>query len=200
MPKSLFFFILVFALVGLNCKSSEFKSPTIQIKTIFGDIYVELYPDKAPKTVAGFLSYVDSGYFKETSFYRELKKEDQPTNAFKSEIIQGGLWKSNLEKQQTIPGIPHESTKETGLLHKAGIISLARSEPGTASTEFFICLTDLPVYDYGGGASPEEERLGFSAFGKVVKGFDVIKQIYAQPDLQTHFKTPVRIFNIVRAR
>lgn len=200
MSKRLIPLFLMLALAGFNCTPSGFKSPTIRIKTIFGDIYVELYPDKAPKTVAGFLSFVDSGYFRETNFYRVLKKEDQPSNAFKSEIIQGGLWKSNLEKQKTIPGIPHETTRETGILHKAGVISLARMEAGTASTEFFICLTDQPVYDYGGGASPEEEKLGYSAFGRVVEGFDVVKKIYNQPDLGTQFITPVRIFNIERVK
>lgn len=200
MSKRLMPFILILALAGFNCNPSGFKDPTIQIQTIFGDIYVELYPDKAPKTVAGFLSFVDAGYFRETSFYRVLKREDQPSNAFKSEIIQGGLWKSDLEKQKTIPGIPHETTRETGILHKAGVISLARMEAGSANTEFFICLTDQPVYDYGGGASPEEEKLGYSAFGRVVKGFDVVKKIYDQPDMGTQFITPVRIFNIVRAK
>lgn len=200
MSKRLIPLFLILALIGFNCTPSGFKSPTIEIKTTFGDIFVELYPDKAPKTVAGFLSYVDAGYFKEINFYRVLKKEDQPSNAFKSEIIQGGLWRTDLEKQKTIPGIPHETTKETGILHKAGVISLARSEPGSASTEFFICLTDQPVYDYGGGASPEKERLGYSAFGRVVKGFDVVKKIYQQPDIGTQFTTPVRIFNIVRVK
>lgn len=200
MSKRLIPFLFILVLTGFNCTPSGFKSPTIQIKTIFGDIFVELYPDKAPKTVAGFLSYIDSGYFKETSFYRVLKKEDQPTNAFKSQIIQGGLWRSDLEKQKTIPGIPHESTKETGILHKAGVISLARSEPGTASTEFFICITDQPVYDAGGEASPEKEKLGFSSFGRVVKGFDVVKKIYEQPDMGTQFVTPIRILNIVRVK
>lgn len=197
-------FSLLLSLLSLilisGCTGNQYKDPTIQIKTIFGDIYVELYPDKAPKTVSGFLSYVDAGYFKETNFYRVLKREDQPSNAFKSEIIQGGLWRSDLEKQKSIPGIPHETTKETGILHKAGVISLARNEPGTANTEFFICVTDQPVYDYGGGASPETEKLGYSAFGKVVKGFDVVKKIHAQPDIGAQFVTPVRIFDIVRAK
>ncbi len=200
MSNRLNFLFILFAIAGFNCTPSGFKSPTIQIKTIFGDIFVELYPDKAPKTVAGFLSYVDAGYFKEINFYRVLKKEDQPSNAFKSQIIQGGLWRSDLGKQKTIPGIPHETTKETGILHKAGVISLARMEAGSASTEFFICLTDQPVYDYGGGASPEEEKLGYAAFGRVVKGFDVVKKIYEQPDMGTQYITPVRIFNIVRAK
>jgi peptidyl-prolyl cis-trans isomerase A (cyclophilin A) len=200
MSKKLFPIFLLLVIAGFNCTPSGFKSPTIEIKTTFGNIYVELYPGKAPKTVAAFLSYIDSGYFKEINFYRVLKKEDQPSNAFKSEIIQGGLWKTNLEKQKMIPGIPHESTRETGILHKTGVISLARMEAGTASTEFFICLSDQPVYDYGGGASPEAEKLGYSAFGKVVKGFEVVKKIHAQPDIATQFNPPIRIFNIVRVK
>ena len=200
MSKQLLLLFLITTFAVISCNPSAYNDPTIQIKTIFGDIFVELYPDKAPKTVAGFLSFVDAGYFNETNFYRVLKREDQPSNAFKSEIIQGGLWKADLDKQKTIPGIPHETTKETGILHKAGVISLARMEAGSANTEFFICLTDQPVYDYGGGASPEEEKLGYSAFGRVVKGFDVVKKIYDQPDMGTQFITPVRIFDIVRAK
>ena len=200
MPKRLIPFFLLLAVIGFHCTPSDFKSPTIEIKTTFGVIYVELYPEKAPKTVAAILSYIDSGYFKEINFYRVLKKDDQPSNAFKSEIIQGGLWKANLDKQKTIPGIPHESTRGTGILHKAGVISLARMEAGSANTEFFICLTDQPVYDYGGGASPEAEKLGYSAFGKVVKGFDVVKKIHSQPDIGTQFVTPIRNFNIVRVK
>lgn len=191
-----FFFLLIVGNAG--CDNGDFKDPTIKIETQFGDIYVELYPDKAPKTVKGFLSYVDAGYFKNTNFYRVLKREDQPSNAFKSELIQGGLWDVDYKKQKSIPGIPHESTKETGLLHKAGTISLARAEPGTASTEFFICLTDQPVYDFGGEASPE--GLGFSPFGKVVRGMKIVKQINMQPNTSTTFLRPIKIWNIVRVK
>lgn len=193
------FLLFLIGTLFYSCEdTSSFKSPTIKIVTGYGDIYVELFPDKAPKTVAGFLSFVDSGYFKNSSFYRVLKKEDQPSNAFKSQLIQGGLWQVDYKKQITIPGIPHESTKETGILHKRGTISLARSAPGTASTEFFICLTDLPVYDYGGEASPD--GLGFSAFGKVVKGMSVVKAIQQGPDNNTSFLTPPRIYSITRVK
>ena len=194
--RILFYLFLSLALAGIQCMQTEYKQPTIKIQTNFGDIIVELYPEKAPKTVAGFLSFIDSGYFKNSSFYRVLKKEDQPSNAFKSELIQGGIWQTDYKKQITIPGIPHESTKESGLLHKTGIISLARAAPGTASTEFFICLSDQPVYDYGGEASPE--GLGFAPFGKVIKGMAIVRQIHSQPDVDTRFTPPIKIKNIKR--
>lgn len=196
--KMRFALLLLITVISLHCTQNNFKEPTIKIESIFGNIYVELYPDKAPKTVAGFLSFVDSGYFKNTSFYRILKREEQPSNAFKTDLIQGGLWETNLKLEQKIHGLPLETTKETGILHKTGVISLARSTPESGKTEFFICLGDQPVYDYGGEAS--NDKLGYAAFGKVVKGMDVVKKIHSQPYIGMAFETPVRIINIVRVK
>ena len=196
--KNFLFFILMAGFIFTGCANDNFKSPTIEIETSFGDIYVELYPDKAPKTVAGFLNFVDSGYFKNTSFYRVMKKDDQPSNAFKAQLIQGGLWKTDFKKQESIHGIPHETTQQTGILHKRGTISLARNEPGTASTEFFICLADQPVYDYGGKAADDGQ--GFAAFGEVVKGMKVVTDIQNQPDTSTTFLRPIKIINIKRVK
>ncbi len=190
------FFILINIGSFYSCHHKTYKEPTIKIETNFGDIIAELYPEKAPKTVAAFLSYVDSGYFKNGSFYRVLKAEDQPSNAFKSNLIQGGIWRSNNKLQVTIPGILHETTKQTGILHKDGTISLARTAPGTASTEFFIVIGDQPAYDYGGDANSDGQ--GFAAFGKVIEGMDVVKQIHEQPDNETNFAPPLLIKNIVR--
>jgi peptidyl-prolyl cis-trans isomerase A (cyclophilin A) len=189
-------FLLVGAFIYSSCTHTKYKQPTIKIKTNFGDIIVELYPEKAPITVAAFLSYVDSGYYKNSSFYRVLKEEDQPSNAFKSQLIQGGIWQSQYKKQLSLPGIPHETTRQTRVLHKDGAISLARTAPGTANTEFFIVIGDQPAYDYGGAANPDGQ--GFSAFGKVIEGMDVVKQIHEQPDNQTSFTPPLKISNIVR--
>ena len=76
--------LILWLLSICGCKEpKKYDHPTIAIQTYFGDIIVELYPEKAPKTVAGFLAFVDSGYFKNTSFYRVLKKEDQAINANK---------------------------------------------------------------------------------------------------------------------
>ena len=180
----------------MACSHKEYKNPHVVIETRFGDIEVELYPDKAPKTVAAFLSYVDSGFYKNSSFYRVLKAEDQPSNSPKSDLIQGGIWQTDYKKQLKVPGIPHETTQQTGILHKDGVISLARTSPGTASTEFFICIGNQPAYDYGGNANPDKQ--GFAAFGKVIEGMDVVKQIHKQPDNETNFTPAISIKNIKR--
>lgn len=190
--------LLLSLFVIVSCSQPvKYVHPTISIQTYFGDIIVELYPEKAPKTVEAFLSYVDSGYYKNTSFYRVLKKEDQPSNVAKTQLIQGGLWQTNLKKQQTIPGIPLETTEQTGLLHKEGVISLARNEDANSgNTEFFICMDDEPDYDYGGDASPDKK--GYVTFGKVIDGMKYVKQIHSQPDFETNFRPPVPIINIRR--
>ena len=190
--------LMVAMLFMFSCSQPvKYDKPTVDIQTYYGDIIVELYPEKAPKTVAAFLSYVDSGYYKNTSFYRVLKKEDQPTNVAKTQLIQGGLWQTNIKKQQTIPGIPLETTQQTGLLHTEGVISLARNEePNSGNTEFFICLDDQPDYDYGGDASPDGK--GYVTFGKVIKGMKFVRQIQKQPDFETNLRPPIKIINIVR--
>ena len=198
MLKNLNYFLLILAIVFSSCKQKSYNESTIKIETNFGDIIVELYPAKAPKTVAAFLSYIDAGYYKNASFYRVLKAEDQPSNAFKSDLIQGGIWQTDYKKQATIPGIAHETTKQTGVLHKDGTISLARTKPGSANTEFFIVIGDQPAYDYGGAANPDGQ--GFAAFGRVVDGMQFVKQIHNQPDNQTTFTPPILIKNIVRLK
>ncbi len=196
MFKIIQFFLQCSVCFYFSCTPTKYKESTVKIETNFGDIIVELYPEKAPETVKTFLSYVDSGYYKNSSFYRVLKAEDQPSNAFKSELIQGGIWQSDYKKQQTIPGIPLENTKQTGILHKNGVISLARTTPMTGNTEFFICLGDQRAYDYGGSANPDGQ--GFAAFGKVIEGMEYVKQIHDQPDNATTFTPPIKIKNIIR--
>jgi peptidyl-prolyl cis-trans isomerase A (cyclophilin A) len=182
--------------IFLSCSHPKYKEPRVLIETKFGDIEIEVYPAKAPKSVAAFLSYIDSGFYKNSSFYRVLNEDNQPSASFKSELIQGGIWQTNYKKGISLPGIPHESTKQTGILHKDGTISLARTTPGTASSEFFICIGDQPTYDYGGAANSDGQ--GFAAFGKVVKGMDIVRKIHRQPDYEESFDPPVEIFNIKR--
>lgn len=192
------FAYLAIALFTFSCTHDVYKYPHIKIETSFGDIEVELYHDKAPKSIAAFLSYVDSGFYKNSSFYRVLKEENQPSASFKSELIQGGIWHTNYKKGVSLPGIKHEPTNQTGILHKNGTISLARTTPGTASSEFFICIGDQNAYDYGGVANPDGQ--GYAAFGKVVKGMDIVKKIHNQPDFEESFEKPIEIFNIKRLK
>ncbi len=188
--------LLILLFVLMAACTTKHPGNHIEIRTSKGNIEIELYPDKAPKTVAAFMSYIDSGFYKRSSFYRVLNYYNQPSNAFKSELIQGGIWKSNYPLLQRLPGIPHESTKQTGILHKKGVISLARLEPGTASSEFFICISDQPGFDFGGENNPDGQ--GYAAFGKVVRGMDVVRKIYNAPENNQSLDPPVAIFNIRR--
>lgn len=184
--------VLLGSLFLLHCKP-EYKNPHIVIETRAGDIEVELYPDQAPLTVAAFLSYIDSGYYRNSSFYRVLNVDNQPMDAPKAELIQGGLYASR-RKRPEVPGIPHESTDKTGIKHLDGTISMARTEPGTAGTEFFICLGDQPGFDYGGINNPDKQ--GYAAFGRVVHGMDVVRKIYGFPEDDQRFEPPVPIYTI----
>lgn len=186
------FIIIIF--LSISCSSPSSKYPHVEIRTKFGNIEVELYPDKAPKSVAAFLSYVDAGYYKDASFYRVLNAENQPSNAPKAELIQGGTWRK--KNKPNVPPIPHESTAQTGLHHTNGAVSFARQEPGSATTEFFICLEDQPGLDHGGENNADGQ--GYAAFGKVVKGMNVVRKIYSQREEDQYFKPSLFIYNIAR--
>ena len=188
------YFVSVFVCLLMAC-SSKYKNPHIEIQTSIGNIEVELYPSQAPKTVNAFLGYVKAGYYKNSSFYRVLNTDNQPSNTSKAELIQGGIYKSNYHLHDTLHGIPHETTQQTHILHKNGVISLARLAPGTATSEFFICIGDQPGFDYGGENNPDKQ--GYAAFGKVVNGMDIVHKIYNQPEEEQSFEPPVPIFNIV---
>jgi peptidyl-prolyl cis-trans isomerase A (cyclophilin A) len=194
-------FLLVagFLFAGLlpSCHSASDPSrPHVIIRTDAGDIEVELYLRQAPVTAGAFLSYVDSGFYKNASFYRVLNEDNQVTGAASSKLIQGGIWKTNHAKAVSVPGVPHEPTSRTHILHTNGVISLARDKPGTGTTEFFICVGDQPGFDYGGENNPDGQ--GYAAFGKVVKGMDVVRTIYQQPENNQRFTPSIRIDNISR--
>lgn len=187
------FFALSVALCALSCGQQKHSDPHIMIVTTLGDIEVELYPNKAPKTVAAFLSYVDSNFYASSSFYRVVMLEGFNT-AGNVGLIQGGIWETNHLQHPNVPGIVHESTKQTGLSHTDGTISLARTTVGTASTEFFICIGDETQFDYGNGS----DSLGFAAFGSVTKGMDVVRKIQQQRAHDQHFNEKILIEKIRR--
>ncbi len=180
-------------LIFISC--SNYKNPHIQISTNFGNVEAELYPDKAPKTVAAFLSYVDSGLYKNSSFYRVLYVESMASD-YNTGVIQGGIWQSNNAKAVALPGVDHESPKQTGLSHTTGTLSLARLKPGSANSEFFICVGDQTGYDSSKNFNPD--GLGFAAFGRVVSGMEIVRKIHSQQAEGQLFTTPVKIKNIER--
>ncbi len=190
MNKIIFTISLVSSFLLLSCSSSN---PIVEIKTELGNIKVEIYKDKAPISAENFLKYVDKGLYKNTSFYRTVTMDNQPNNKIKIEVIQGGLG-DNEDKM--LPPIQHEPTNKTGILHKDGVISYARNEPGSETSEFFICIGDQPELDYGGKRNPDGQ--GFSAFGKVIDGMDVVRKIQSQPNKEQALTPPIKIYDIVR--
>lgn len=186
---------LLFLLVLSSCTQETYKNPHIEIKTQLGSIEVELFPDQAPKTVAAFLAYIDSGFYKKSSFYRVLKTEALPTPT-NTGIIQGGIWQTNPSKKMTLQGIEHETTKQTGLTHQSGTISLARTTPGSANTEFFICIGDQSPLDFGRRGT--EDGQGFAAFGKVYEGMDIVRKIQAQKSIGDKFYSKIEIYKITK--
>ena len=184
----LFTIVLFFALTGANGQAL----PKVAINTALGEIIVEIDTVHAPVTAFNFLKHVENSTYKNAVFYRVVRMDNQPDNKVKIEVIQGGLFDD--EQIEKVVPIRHETTKETGLKHLNGTISMARVGPGTASTEFFICVGDQPELDFGGKRNPDGQ--GFAAFGKVLKGFDVVEKIQKQKDERQMLLAPVRILKV----
>jgi peptidyl-prolyl cis-trans isomerase A (cyclophilin A) len=181
--------LLVASLFLLSCTQTN---PQILIKTEQGNITLELYPEKAPITVANFLRYIKENRLRDATFYRTVTLDNQSDNEVKIEVIQGGLYED--EHPQMLAPIPHETTEMTGILHKDGVISMARNEPGTATSEFFICIGDQPSLDYGGNRNADGQ--GFAAFGKVIDGMDVVLKIQHSPAEGQWLKPRVKILGV----
>lgn len=175
--------ILIFILTFLSQMAMAFNDPqnsTIEvvIETDKGNIELELYPDKAPITVENFLQNIKAGIYEGGRFYR-ASRPDNNKNAKRKilTLIQGG----KNEQKQARSAISHESTFQSGLSHLDGVISMARLDPGTAASEFFICIGDNSGLDYGSDRYEEGQRQGYAAFGRVIRGMNVVTTIQQQP-------------------
>lgn len=164
--------------VAARVRAADDPKPVrVLLKTDKGDIEIEVDAAKAPKTAANFLRYVDAKLYDGGRFHRTVTPDNQPDNKVKIEVIQAGV---NPDKaKDEFPPIELERTKDTGLSHKDGTISMARDGPDTATGDFFVCVGDQPELDFGGKRNPDGQ--GFAAFGRVVKGMDVVKKIQAAP-------------------
>ena len=193
-----FFITFIFSIyLIIACSESqppESSLPQVRMKTDLGDIIIEIDTISAPITAVNFLKYVDEKIFKSAFFYRVVRMDNQPNNEIKIEVIQGGLGYD--ESPLSLAPIEHETTDKTGILHKDGVISMARMEPSTASSEIFICVGDQPELDFGGKRNPDGQ--GFAAFGIVLQGMDVVREIQSKPDEEQMLVTPVNIIEVVR--
>jgi peptidyl-prolyl cis-trans isomerase A (cyclophilin A) len=135
----------------------------VAFETSEGRIVVEVQADKAPKTVANFLQYVNDGFYDGTIFHRVI-------NGF---MIQGGGFTAAMVQKPTRAPVPIESTN--GLKNVRGAVAMARTaDPNSATAQFFIDVVDNPRLDY-----PSFDGYGYTVFGNVVDGMDVVDKIRA---------------------
>jgi len=161
----------------------------VDLVTERGVISLELATDKAPLTVCNFLSYVTDGHYEGGSFFRTVVAETN-ANPNPISVIQGATPRGADDDLN--PPVRLEPTRDTGLSHVAGTISMARDGPDTATSSFFIVVEDAPGLDYGGARNPDGQ--GFAAFGRVTAGMGVVHEIHRSPaDAEEQLTPPVKI-------
>ncbi|HOW64864.1 MAG TPA: peptidylprolyl isomerase [Candidatus Paceibacterota bacterium] len=168
--------------------------PRVLIQTAMGDIELALDTLKAPVTVTNFLHYVHQGLYADGTFLRTVTPSNQPADKVKIEVVQACA--DPAKQRDFLPPIPLERTKDTGLRHLTGTVSMARAAPDSAQDHFFICLSDQPELDFGGRRNPDGQ--GFAAFGQVVKGMDVARKIHSSPAQGQQLTPPIRIQRAIR--
>ncbi len=189
------FSLLVLGLVGCQSKGTQAR-PRVVIQTSLGNITAVIESERAPLTSRQFLKNVDNGVYGggRATFYRVVREDNQPTDMVKIDVIQGGVDRETGDLATDY--MPHEPTRDTRLRHRKGTLSMAREAPGTANTEFFICVEDEPELDFGGRRNPDGE--GFAAFGRVTSGMSVVRRIQQQRDEGQYLVEPVQILAIDR--
>lgn len=168
--------------------------PRVLIQTEAGEITVELFQTEAPITVSNFLRYVDANLFQGGRFFRTVTMDNQPTNTVKIQVIQAEA--DSSRRREYLPPIPLERTRDTGVKHLDGTLSMARNGPDTAQDSFSICIGNQPELDFGGKRNPDGQ--GFAAFGRVIRGMDVVRKIQSQRADGQRLTPPVRIQGAVR--
>ncbi|NCW76794.1 MAG: peptidyl-prolyl cis-trans isomerase [Oxalobacteraceae bacterium] len=151
----------VAVLAAITAAASAEAAPKVAMKTSMGDLVIEVYPDKAPKTVENFLAYVKSGFYNGTVFHRVI-------NGF---MVQGGGYDTNMREKPTRAPIQNEA--KNGLKNRAYTIAMARTpDPHSASAQFFINVNDNAFLDY-----PGQDGWGYAVFGKVISGMETVDKI-----------------------
>jgi peptidyl-prolyl cis-trans isomerase A (cyclophilin A) len=169
--------------------------PRVIVETEMGEIEIEVDTVRAPITAANFLKYVDAGMYDGGRFHRTVKPDNQPGQDVKIEVIQAAA--SGARFRDFLPPIALERTSVTKLTHSDGVVSMARSGPDTARDGFFICIGNQPELDFGGRRNADGQ--GFAAFGRVVRGMDVVKKIQMAPAEAQNLKPPITILRMKRA-
>lgn len=187
---------------GLGPLSGQRGSPAaatsdvvVDMETSLGRVLIAVDAVHAPITAANFLRYVDGGLYDGGRFHRTVRPGTETNTAVPIQVIQA----SRAPRTPGFPAIRLERTSSTGLKHVDGAVSMARSGPDSATSDFFICIGDQPALDDGGARN--KDGLGFAVFGRVTAGMEVVRRIHAAPvfpgsqDLQP----PVPIVTMRRA-
>jgi len=148
------------------------RSVRVVLRTAIGRIDLAIDVERAPLSGGDFLRYVERGLYDGGGFYRVVRP-DNDSSSVQIAVVQGGV----IDPAKQLPPIAHEPTNRTGILHRDGVISLARSDVGTGTAAaFFICIGDQPELDFGGRRQPDGQ--GFAAFGRVSVGMSVVRKIW----------------------
>jgi cyclophilin family peptidyl-prolyl cis-trans isomerase len=169
--------------------SDKADLPRVVFQTELGDIEVELFAKQAPVTVTNFLRYVEAGFYGGGAFFRAVRMDNQPTNLVKIQVVQAQA--NPAHSTGFFPPIPLERTRDTSLKHLDGTLSMARNGPDTARDSFSICVGPQPELDFGGKRNPDGQ--GFAAFGRVVRGMEIVRAIHTSPSEGQRLAPPIRI-------
>lgn len=164
--------------------------PRIVIQTTLGSIELELDTVRAPVTARNFLRHVGQDSYRGARFHRTMRPDNQPDEKVKIEAIQGG---ADPGRAKSFSPIKLEPTNATGLSHTDGTISMARD-----GSDFFICIGDQPQLDFGG--KRHRDGKGFAAFGRVVRGMDVVRQIQTARAEGQRLTPPIAIQDVIEVR
>lgn len=160
-------YLLFACLIGLHGAAALATNPSLEMKTNQGVVLIELYRDKAPKTVENFLQYVKDGFYSGTIFHRVI-------DGF---MIQGGGFTPDMKQKETRASIPNEANN--GLKNEFGTLAMARTpDPNSASAQFFINLKDNDFLNF---RDTSFQGFGYCVFGKVTKGMEIVQKIAKVP-------------------
>ncbi len=186
--KSIINFFSAMCMFAALSGNLQAATTLVEFQTSQGNFTVELYPEKAPKTVANFVQYVKDGFYDNTIFHRVI-------NRF---MIQGGGFERDLTEKNTRAPIVNESNN--GLLNQLGTLAMARTaDPDSATAQFFVNLGDNQFLNYTG---PDAESIGYCVFGKVTSGLDVVQKIglSATGNMGRHSDVPIKPITIKSAK
>ncbi|MDQ1153579.1 peptidylprolyl isomerase [Brevundimonas sp. SORGH_AS_0993] len=180
------------ALILAGCASlpQQPTRPRVALETTAGRIVLALDPAAAPISTCNFIGYVVFGDYDNGAFFRTVLRETNTANPHPIDVIQAATPRGSDDDSR--PPIRLERTRDTGLRHVAGTVSMARDGPDSATSSFFIVIRDTPSLDFGGARNPDGQ--GFAAFGQVIEGMDVARRIQGMPaNAEEQLTPPVTI-------